>query len=456
MLDAAALGSLIAQFQGVDQPYLNEARQMQALSLGFHIPLVCFGISFPAIVLFMEGLYLRTGDRVYEAIARRWSKVMLILFAVGVVTGTVLSFELGLLWPEWMARFGEVFGIAFALEGLSFFIEAIFIAIYVYGWGRLAPRTHFLSGIPIVITGLTGSFLVIGVNGWMNNPSGFSIDAAGEIVDVRPFTALFNSNLWHEFVHMYLAGFLVAGFLTAGVYAFAWLRGRRDRYHRTAMIVPLAVACLVAPVQVLVGDWAARKVAEEQPTKLAALEGLEETTRGADLTFPALYIDGENYGLTLPDVLSLLAFHDPDAEVQGLDVVPESDRPPVGWVRNSFTVMVSIGSAFLALTAIFLWSWWRRRGLPRSDWFYRAVVVAGPAALVALIAGWIVTEVGRQPWIVYEVMRVEEAVTGAEGIPVGYASLAAVYFGLFTLVLYLLRRLARQGPEPGATEGAGT
>ena len=441
----SALGQ--ANFPSVDQDYLLEARQMQALSLGVHIPLVCFGISFPAIVLFVEGLYLRTGDPVYHQLAKRWSKVMLILFAVGVVTGTILSFELGLLWPEWMAKFGDVFGIAFALEGVSFFVEAIFISIYVYGWDRLSPKTHFKMGIPIVITGFTGSMMVIAVNGWMNQPTGFTL-RDGEVVDVQPFAALFNSNLWHELIHMYLAGFIVSGFIVAGVYALARLRGRRDRYHRVALIVPLTVACLATPVQLLVGDWAARTVAENQPTKLAAFEGLDETTKGAGLTLGGVYVDGETYlGITIPDLLSLLAFHDPNATVQGLDAVPESDRPPVGPVRNAFTAMVMIGSALAALAAVYLFVWFRRWRLPRSKWFYRAVVIAGPLAVVALISGWIATEVGRQPWIVYEVMRTSEAVTGADGIPIGYATVAVVYLTLAAVVVWLLRRLARQPVE---------
>src|SRR5918996_474941 len=221
--------STLAQssFPSVDQPYLLEARQMQALSFAIHIPLVCFGIAFPAIVLFTEGLYLRTGDPTYRALAKRWSKVMLILFAVGVVTGTILSFELGLLWPRWMEHFGDVFGVAFALEGVSFFVEAIFIAIYVYGWDRLSPRAHLLAGVPIVATGLLGAAMVISVNGWMNNPTGFELEG-GEVVGVDPFAALFNENLWHELIHMYLAGFIVAGFIVAAVYAFGWLRGRRE------------------------------------------------------------------------------------------------------------------------------------------------------------------------------------------------------------------------------------
>jgi cytochrome d ubiquinol oxidase subunit I len=440
----------------VSQEYLLEARQMQALSLGVHIPLVCFGISFPAMVLFVEWLHNRTGNPVFKALAKRWSKVMLILFAVGVVTGTILSFELGLLWPRFMEQWGEVFGFAFAIEGLFFFLEAIFIAVYVYGWDRLTPRMHFLSGVPIALAGVGGSSSVIAVNGWMNNPQGFDIAANGEVTDVRPLEALFNSHLWHEAVHMYLAGFIVASSLVASVYAAAWLRGRRDAYHRAGLVVPLAVLCLAAPAQIVVGDWAARTVAESQPTKLAAMEALQETTEGADLTVGGWYVDGEIYGgVSVPKLLSLLAFHDPDATVEGLNEVAADDRPPVAWVRNSFQLMVGIGTLLALLGLWFLWARWRRGALPRTAWFYRLVVVAGPASLVALIAGWFVTEVGRQPWIVYELMRVEEAVTGAEGIPVGYATLVVVYLGLFSVALYMLRRLARRPPEAEVKPGPG-
>ncbi|MFL5871464.1 MAG: cytochrome ubiquinol oxidase subunit I, partial [Solirubrobacterales bacterium] len=252
----------------------------------------------------------------------------------------------------------------------------------------------------------------------------------------------------------YLAGFIVAGFIVAGVYAWGWLNGRRDHYHRAALIVPLTVACLAAPVQLLIGDWAARTVTENQPTKLAAFEGLEKTTEGAPFTLGGVYYDGSTHGgITIPDMLSLLAHHDPNATVQGLDAVPPDDRPPVGVVRNAFTVMVFAGTAMAALAAFYLFVWWRRGRLPRSSWFYRAVVLAGPVALCALIAGWICTEVGRQPWIVYKVMRTSEAVTGADSVPVGYATLAAVYLALVVVVVWLLRRLARRPPEVELPEG---
>jgi cytochrome d ubiquinol oxidase subunit I len=418
----------------VNQEYLLQARQMQAMSFAVHIPLVCFGIAFPAMVVFLEGLWLRTGDPLYRALAKRWSKAMLILFAIGVVTGTILSFEMGLLWPEFMATFGDVFGLAFGIEGFSFFMEAIFIAIYVYGWERLSPRAHLATAAPVILAGFTGSFMVISVNGWMNHPTGFRI-RGGEVTDVDPLAALFNANLWHELVHMYLAGFLVAGFLVASVYAYGWLRGRRDRRHLTGLVVALSFAALVAPAQLLVGDWAARTVAERQPVKLAAFEGLDRTQRGAPFqVFP---------GVDIPRGLSLLAFHDPNARVTGLDSVPADDRPPTGIVKLSFRTMVGIGTALAALGAWFVWVWWRRRRVPRSAWFARLVVAAGPLAVVGLIAGWVTTEVGRQPWVVYEVMRTEDAVTGASGIPIGFAALSIVYLALGAIAYVMLRRLAR-------------
>jgi cytochrome d ubiquinol oxidase subunit I len=422
----------------VDQDYLLQARQMQAMSFAVHIPLVCFGIAFPAMVVFLEGLWLRTGDPLYKALAKRWSKAMLILFAIGVVTGTILSFEMGLLWPEFMATFGEVFGLAFGIEGFSFFMEAIFIAIYVYGWDRLPPRVHLAVGAPVILAGFTGSFMVIAVNGWMNQPTGFSI-RNGEVVDVEPLKALFNSNLWHELTHMYLAGFFVAGFLVASVYAHAWLRGRRDRRHQVGLVVALSIAALVAPAQLLVGDWAARTVAERQPVKLAALEGLEDTTKGAPFDLIG--------GIEIPKALSLLAFHDPNATVEGLNTVPKDDQPPSGIVKLSFRTMVGIGSALTALGLWFIWFWWRRGRLPATPWFHRALVAAGPLAVVALISGWVTTEVGRQPWVVYQVMRTEDAVTGASGIPIGFAALSLIYLALAAIAAVMLRRLARTAFE---------
>jgi cytochrome d ubiquinol oxidase subunit I len=437
----------------VHQEYLLEARQMQTLSFVAHIPLVCFAIGFPAMVLFIEWLHLRSGDPLYRTLARRWTRIMAALFAIGVITGTILSFEMGLLWPNFTGTFGSVFGLGFAIEGFSFFLEAIFIGIYIYGWDRLSPRWHFASGIPIVIAGFTGSLMVISVNAWMNHPGGFTLHG-DTVSNVHPWSALFgNTYLWHELVHMYLAGYMVTGFVMAGAYAFGRLRGRWGRYERTALVIPLTIACVVAPVQVLVGDWAGRAVAETQPVKLAAMEGLPHTEKGAPLHLLGWYSDDQvKYGVEIPKVLSLLAHHDLNAPVQGLDSVPADQRPPVNIVRVAFQVMVAIGTVLALLGILYVVARIRRRPMPESPWFFRAVVAAGPLALVALIAGWIVTEVGRQPWVVYQYMRTSEAVTGAGGIPVGYATLALIYLGVAAGVAWILRRLAAR---PLATPAEG-
>jgi cytochrome bd ubiquinol oxidase subunit I len=462
----------------VNQHYLYEARQMQALSLAVHIPLVCFGIAFPVLVLFAEWRYLRTGDELYRTLARRWSRIMLALFAVGVVTGTILSFELGLLWPVWMQDFGNVFGLGFTLEGFSFFVEAIFIGIYAYGWDRLSPRLHFASGIPIALAGIAGSLFVISVNGWMNHPTGFTL-VNGRATDVHPWSALFaNPMFWSEYIHMYFAAYIVCGFLLAGAYAWAFLRGRRGRYERTALAITLSAASVAAPLQVIVGDWAARDVATYQPVKLAAMEGLATTTRGAAEHLLGWY-NGHAvvWGIEIPKLLSLLAFHNPNAVVKGLDIVPLADQPPVNFVRYCFQTMVGIGTLLALLGLVYLLLRTERGhrlvsglgsrvrprfgpalagprgGLPR--WLLGCVVAAGPLSVVALIAGWCTTEVGRQPWIVYDVMTVNSAVTGASDIPIGYGALSVVYLVLAGIVFLILRRIARIPLPASALEQAG-
>jgi len=454
------IAAVVAALAPAEQRYLLQARQLQALSFVVHIPLVCFGIAFPALLLYAESLYLRTGDELYRTLARRWTRIMVALFAAGVVTGTILSFELGLLWPNFTGTFGSVFGLGFAIEGFSFFMEAIFIGIYVYGWSRLSPLAHFASGIPIAIAGFTGSLTVISVNGWMNHPTGFRF-SHGRVVDVHPLGALFgNSYFWHELVHMYLAGHMVTGFVVAGAYAFGRLRGRWGRYERTALAIPLAVATLASVAQVFVGDWSGREVATAQPTKLAAFEGLGRTTKGAPVHILGWYANGQvDYGIRIPDLLSLLAFHSTHATVEGLDVVAPADRPPVNVVRIAFQTMVGIGSLLAVLSIAYLVVRVRRKRLPDSTWFYRALVAAAPLSVVALIAGWVTTEVGRQPWVVYHVMRTSEAVTGAGGIPVGYATLAAVYLALAAGVAWVLLRLYRApldrpaSPQPPGGSG---
>jgi cytochrome bd ubiquinol oxidase subunit I len=428
------------------------ARVQMALSLGWHIIIACFGVGMPGLVLFAEWRGLRTGDANYGLLARRWARAMGVLFAVGAVSGTILSFELGLLWPGLMGTFGQVIGLPFTLEGFAFFIEAIFLGIYLYAWDRLPPRAHLLSGIPIVVAGVASAFFVVAANAWMNQPRGFDL-INGAVTGVDPWRALFNPATPPQTTHMIIAAFMVAGFSVASVYAFAILRGRRDRYHTLGFAIPFTVAAILTPVQITVGDWIARFLADNQPIKLAGIEGVFETARGVPLHIGGVAVDGEmRYGIPIPDGLSLLAYLNPNAEVTGLNTVPEADRPPINIMHLSFDVMVGIGFALLALSAWAALYAWRRRTLPRSRWFWRAAVLGGPAAVVALEAGWITTEVGRQPWIVYGVMRTADAVNPSPGLWGGLAILVAVYAALTAAVIFVLRRLARDKPVPLAPQ----
>lgn len=433
---------------------LFAARQQMALSLGWHIVIACFGVGFPVLVLIAEWRWIRTGDEVYRLLAHRWAKALAVLFAVGAVTGTILSFEFGILWPVFMERFGEVIGLPFALEGFAFFIEAIFLGIYLYGWDRLTPRMHLLSGVPVAIGGLASAWFVVTANAWMNQPTGFRMEG-DRVVEVDPWAAMLNPATPPETTHMILAAYMVSGFGVAAVYAWGILRGRRGRYHLVGFALPFAFAAALTPIQIGVGDWAARFLADYQPTKLAALEALYETQAGAPLTIGGVVVDGEvRYGIEIPRGLSLLAEHDPDAVIMGLDQVPEDEHPPVAIVRTAFQIMVAIGTALLMLAAWFAITWWRRRRPPASRWFYRAALAAGFAAVIAVEAGWITTEVGRQPWIVWEIMRVSEAVTDAPNIRYGYYALLAFYPLLTLATVFVLRRLARTPlPDVPATSG---
>ncbi|HEY3733643.1 MAG TPA: cytochrome ubiquinol oxidase subunit I [Streptosporangiaceae bacterium] len=422
------------------------ARSQMGFSLAWHIILACFGVGFPGLVIFAEWRGLRTGDAAYRLLARRWAKVLGVLFAVGAVSGTILSVELGVLWSGLMTNYGQVIGLPFAIEGIAFFIEAIFLGIYLYGWDRLPPKVHLLSGLPIFAAGLASAFFVVCANAWMNTPTGFTV-SHGRITHVDPWAAMFNPATGPETAHMILAALMVTGFGVASVYAVAMLRGRRDRYHRLGLLIPLTGAAILTPVQIVVGDWAARMVATYQPTKLAAMEGLASTTKGAPEALFGYFSGGRLHdALHIPDGLSLLARLNPHAAIQGLDAVPASDRPPlVTLVHLSFDLMVSIGFGLLALGAWLAWSWWRGREVPRTAWFLRAVGVSGIAAVAAMELGWITTEVGRQPWIVYRVLRVANAVNPEPGIQYGFYAVVAIYAVLTVITIAVLRRLATTG-----------
>ena len=422
---------------------LFPARMQMALSLGWHIIFACFGVAFPLLTGFTEWRGHRLGDVALTDLAHTWAKAMGVLFAAGAVSGTLLSFEMGILWPGLLDRFGEVYGFPFVLEGFAFFIEAIFVGIYLFGWNRLSPRAHMLSAVPMVIAGMAGAFFVVAANAWMNNPTGFTLDAAGRVVNADPWAAMFGPSTWPQVVHMLLAAFMVTGLTLASVYAIGMLRGRRDRYHRAGLLIPLTAAAILTPVQIGVGDWLANTAADNQPAKLAAMEAQYETKAGAGLSLGGIYRDDElHYAVEVPYALSLLIHHDPDGVVPGLEEFPVDERPPVNVVHLAYNVMVGLGTAMLLLAAWFGWSWWRRRRIPETPWFLRAVAVSGVAAVVAMEAGWITTEVGRQPWIVYGIMRTADAVSPAPGLFYGLYAVIAIYLVLTGLTVYVLRQLA--------------
>jgi cytochrome d ubiquinol oxidase subunit I len=425
---------------------LEAARSQMALTLGFHIILASLGVAFPAYILIANYLGLRRKDADALELAQRWSKVAAVTFAVGAVTGTVLSFEMGLLWPEFMSRFGDVFGVPFAIEGIFFFTEAIFIAIYIYGWKRLPGWAHFWTGIPIVIAGIGGAFAVVAANAWMNQPRGFRLTADGKLTDVEPLKAIFNPATSYEVPHMILAAYLLAGFLIASVYAVGMLKGRRDRYHRLGMLIPLTVACALAPVQFFFGDLAAREIAKDQPIKFAAMECVRETdTHVPEYILGICTDDGVEGGLKLPGLNSFLVDFSTDTKVIGLETVPADERPPANTMLHwAFDTMVGIGTLMIGLGLWLGVSWWRRRDFPQSLLFLRAISVSGIAAIVALESGWIVTEVGRQPWIVYRHMRTEDAVTHASGIWVSLVVVVVLYTLLGITTVLILRTMARR------------
>jgi cytochrome d ubiquinol oxidase subunit I len=423
---------------------LLPARMQMAVSLGWHIIFVCFGLALPVIVVFTEWRAHRRDDRELHELSRAWAKAMGVLFAAGAVSGTLLSFELGILWPGLMGRFGPVFGFPFVLEGFAFFIEAIFVGVYLFGWDRMSPRAHILSGVPMIVSAVAGAFFVISANAWMNSPTGFTMDAEGRVVDAHPVAAMFGPSTWPQWAHMYTAGFMVTGFAVASVYAVGMLRGRRDRYHRVGMLIPLTIASIAAPVQIVIGDWIAGTVARNQPVKLAAMEGLYRTGTGVPLSVGGIYYDDRlHYALEIPWGLSLLVTRNPNGEVVGLEAVAPALRPPVNVVHLAYDSMVGMGSALLALAAWLGYMWWRHRRIPRTVWFLRAVAVSGVAAIIALEGGWITTEVGRQPWIVYNILRTADAVSPAPGLYFGFYAMLAIYVVLTVFTVYVLRRLAR-------------
>ncbi|HEU4685348.1 MAG TPA: cytochrome ubiquinol oxidase subunit I [Nitrospira sp.] len=429
---------------------LLAARSQMAMSLGFHIVFAALGIAMPVLIAVAEWRWLKTGDEGYVMLAKRWSNGTAILFAVGAVSGTVLSFELGLLWPFFMERAGPLVGPLFALEGFAFFTEAIFLGIYLYGWSRLPPIGHWLSGIAVAASGIASAVFVVSVNAWMNAPTGFVL-REGRMIDVRPLAALWHPVAWYESVHMLLAAFASTGFLVAGIHAFLVLRRPGTLFHVRALRIALAIGTVPALLQPVSGDLMAKSLAEHQPAKLAAMEALFVTARGADFVVGGIpYADTQTieYGLKIPRVLSLLLTGDVDGEVLGLDRIARSEWPPVAVVHVAFQLMVGCG---LVMAALAFWSarrWWAG-GLEQDRRLLRALVIAAPLGFIAIEAGWVVTEVGRQPWIIHQVMRTSEAVTPMPGLWVPMVTFSLFYLVLAGIVVWALgRHVAGTVSEP--------
>jgi cytochrome d ubiquinol oxidase subunit I len=429
-----------------------------ATTLGFHIILACLGIAFPTIVLLAEFVGLRRSDVVALTLARRWSQAMGVLVAVGAVTGTVLSFEMGLLWPGLMRQYGAVLGLPFGVEGLFFFLEAIFTAIYLYGWRRLPGWAHFWTGVPIAVSGIFGAMSVIAVNSWMNQPGGFTA-SRGRITSVDPWKVYFNHAALYEMPHMILAAYMVTGFLVAGVYAAGIWRGRRDRYHYTGFALGFVPAAVLTPFQIFVGDTAARAIASDQPVKFASMEYVAHTGRQVPEFLGGVYINGHIYGgLRIPYMDSLLVGFGPGTKVTGWDSVPAADRPPVVWlIHLCFDAMVGLGFLLLLAGLWALYEWWRHRRLPRQRLFWLLGTVSGLAAIAAMECGWVVTEVGRQPWVVYKLLPTTAAATTNGGVIASLTFVIVLYAVLGAATIGILRILARRwrhgGPEPEVPYG---
>lgn len=418
-------------------------------SLAFHIVFASIGVGLPVLMVIAEGLALRTGDQEWRALARRWSKAFAILFAVGAVSGTIISFELGLLWPKFMGYAGAIIGLPFSLEGFAFFLEAIFLGMYLYGWERLSPRAHWLTGIPVAVSGAASAFFVVTANAWMNDPKGFRI-VHGKVTDIDPLAAMFNPSWPTETMHMIIAALMASAFGVAAVYARGMLRGRRDSYHRKALALTLAVGAIFAPLEIGVGDLLGRTVAHSQPAKLAAMEGLWNTQHGAGLNLIGIPVPGQEHNLLnleVPHLLSILAYDSAGQTVRGLKSFPPDQRPNVPIVRLSFQGMVGIGTGLMVLGLWFWLAYRRRRArVPEDRWTLLAILAAGPLSFAAIELGWMVTEIGRQPWIIYGVVRTRDAVTTSPGLGATFAGFTLIYFGLAALSIWLLRRMATGAP----------
>jgi len=431
-----------------------------AMSLAFHIVFAAIGIAMPLLMIIAEWKWLRSKDEIYLTLAQRWAKGTAILFAVGAVSGTVLSFELGLLWPHFMGYAGAIIGMPFSLEGFAFFTEAIFLGIYLYGWKRVPPRAHLFAGVMVAISGaLSGIFVVI-ANAWMNAPTGFRL-VEGKPVDIDPIAAMMNPAALPQTIHMTLAAYAATGFVVAGIHAFMLRRDPENRFHQAALAIALTVGGVNAILQPLSGDFLAKRVAVTQPVKLAAFEGQFQTQQSAPLRIGGVPHENARvtrYAIEVPYALSILAYGDPNATVKGLNDFPADQHPPIAIVHIAFQIMVACG---VAMMLVALWAAWRylrgRRDYRwlNSKWLLRTLIAAAPLGFIAIETGWVVTEVGRQPWIIYGVMRTHEAVTPMPGLIVPFLTFTVLYIFLALVTVWLLLRqvaASPKDPEPQTQE----
>lgn len=420
---------------------LAAARGQMALSLGFHIIYACIGMVMPFFMAVSHFRYLKTGKVIYQNLTKAWSKGVAIFFATGAVSGTVLSFELGLLWPEFMKHAGPIFGMPFSLEGTAFFIEAIALGFFLYGWNRFDPWFHWFTGVVVGISGLASGILVVSANAWMNSPAGFDY-VNGEYLNIDPIKAMFNDAWFLQALHMTLAAFAATGFAVAGVHALLMLKKEQYEFHKTAFRIAIAFGSVAAVLQPLSGDLSAKDIAKRQPAKLAAMEAHFKTEERASLVIGGLPDEENqrvNYAIKIPGMLSFLAHGNFQQEVTGLDKIPPDERPPVTVTHLAFQIMVGCGVLMLALSVLYFISL-RKKKLVDTRWFLTLFALSTPLGFIAVEAGWTVTEVGRQPWIIHGIMKTKDAVTPMPGIQYFFYLYAAIYLLLSFLVLFLLRR----------------
>ena len=430
---------------------LIAARVQMGNSLAFHIIFSVLSIGMPLMLCIAEGLGLWHKDPDWMLLARRWSKAVALIFIVGAVSGTVISFELGLLWPTYINFAGAIIGPLFAIEGIFFFVEAIFIGIYLYGWDRLSPRAHWICSFPIWISGIFAALIIVTVNSWMNTPAGFEIHN-GTLTGINTWAAIFNPSQPYEIMHMVLAAFVGIGFGVATVYAISILRGKHDAYYRKAMLLGLTVGLVSIPLQMFAGDAIARSLETQQPIKLASMEAVYTTSEDVPLHLMGIPdVPQEGWftqGLVIPDGLSLLVGFNPDTQIIGLNTVAASDRPSdaeIVIIHIAFDLMVLFGTFMLLVAAVFWILFIARRGrMPEYGWLLWAIILCGPMGFLAVIFGWMVTEIGRQPWVIYNYLLTSAAVTPAPYMNITFTIFTIIYFVMAVILIVLLLRLARQ------------